>query len=211
MVRTSFYIISRKAMRYYYKGECTLDALSMVYFFTNGIVFKWCSYLLEELIVAYEEAQEKGGTFTYNYFFLAFAILKWTPPVERPLSPADKGRLEKMFEPWHSRSDLENTAFNNMTFSKWYNKFLNTTQRLHILQELLNFNTLNIAFSMNHHHTFVWPMCTNREDFHLHMLPFYLDEVVMSWPGVKCNPHKSGMHYVMPVELLNKRGQEAGL
>jgi hypothetical protein len=48
------------------------------------------------------------------------------------------------------------------------------------------------------------------------MLSFYLDEEafdkeVMSWPGVKHNPHKSGMHYLLPAELLKKKGQEAGV
>jgi hypothetical protein len=48
------------------------------------------------------------------------------------------------------------------------------------------------------------------------MLPFYLDEEafdkeVMSWPGVKRNLRKSGMHYVFPVELLKKKGQEEGV
>jgi hypothetical protein len=33
----------------------------------------------------------------------------------------------------------------------------------------------------------------------------------MSWPGVKCNPRKSGMHYILPVELLKKKGKEAGI
>jgi hypothetical protein len=74
----------------------------------------------------------------------------------------------------------------------------------------------NIAFSMNFHHTFVWPRYSNREDFHSCMLPFYLDEEafqkeVMSWPGVKRNPHKSEMHYILPEELLKKRGQEVGV
>jgi hypothetical protein len=50
----------------------------------------------------------------------------------------------------------------------------------------------------------------------LWMLPFYLDEEafdkeVMSWPGVKCNPCKSGMHYLLPMELLKKKGQEVGV
>jgi hypothetical protein len=65
----------------------------------NGVFFKWCRYLLEELLVACEEAQEKGGTFTYGYLHLVFAILKWTPPVGRPLALEDKGNLAKMFEP----------------------------------------------------------------------------------------------------------------
>jgi hypothetical protein len=80
-----------------------------------------------------------------------------------------------------------------------------------ILQELLNLNTWKIALSMNHDHTFVWPRHAKREDFNTLMLPFYLDEEafdkeVMSWPGVKHNPHKSGMHYLLPTELLKKRG-----
>jgi hypothetical protein len=121
-----------------------------------------------------------------------------------------------MFEPWHSREDSENTTFNNTTFSKWYNGLIDATQRLHIPQELLNCNTRNIAFSMNRHHTFVWPRYANREDFHSWMLSFYLDEEafdkeVMSWPGVKHNPRKSGMHYVFPTELLKKKGKEAGV
>jgi hypothetical protein len=63
---------------------------------------------------------------------------------------------------------------------------------------------------------FVWPRHVNREDFHSRMLSFYLDEEafdkeVMSWPGVKRNPCKSGMHYILPVELLKKKGKEAGV
>jgi hypothetical protein len=47
-------------------------------------------------------------------------------------------------------------------------------------------------------------------------LPFYLDEKsfdneVLSWVGVKCNPHKSGMHYLLPPEILKKKGQEEGV
>jgi hypothetical protein len=43
------------------------------------------------------------------------------------------------------------------------------------------------------------------------MLSFYLDEEafdkeVISWPGVKRKPHKSGMHYLLPLELLKKKG-----
>jgi hypothetical protein len=90
-VRTGFYIIASKVMRSYYKGECTLDTLSVVEFCTNGFVFKWCRYLLEEILVAYEEAKEKGGTFTYGYLLLAFTMLKWMPPAGRPLSPEKKG------------------------------------------------------------------------------------------------------------------------
>jgi hypothetical protein len=38
-VRTGCYIIANKVMRSYYKGECTLDALSVAYFCANGTVF----------------------------------------------------------------------------------------------------------------------------------------------------------------------------
>jgi hypothetical protein len=88
----------------------------------------------------------------------------------------DKGRMAKMFEPWQSRLDSENTSFNATTFSKWYNSLVDETQRLHIPQELINWNTRNISFSMNRHNTFVWPRHVSREDFHTRMLPFYLDE-----------------------------------
>jgi hypothetical protein len=76
MVRIGCYIIANKFMRSYYNGECTLDALSVEEFCTNGTIFNWCNYLLEELLVACEEAQEKGSTFTYGYWFLSFAMLK---------------------------------------------------------------------------------------------------------------------------------------
>jgi hypothetical protein len=79
----------------YYKGECTLDALSVEYFCANDVVFNWCSYLLEELLVACEEAQEKGDTFTYGYLLVVFAMLKWMPPVGRPLSPSRQGSIGK--------------------------------------------------------------------------------------------------------------------
>jgi hypothetical protein len=129
----------------------------------------------------------------------------------RQLSPADKGLLAKMFEPWHSRSDSENMEFNNATFLKWYNQLIDATQWLHIPQELLNLNTQNITFGINHHYTFVWSEACKPEDFHTRSLPFYLDEEafdkeVMSWVGVKRNPRKSGMHYLLPPELLKKKG-----
>jgi hypothetical protein len=111
----------------YYNGKCRLDALLVAYFCANGEVFNWCSYLPEEILVACEEAQENGRTFTYGYFLIVFTMLKWTPTSGIPLSPADKGFLAKMFEPWNSRLDSENTAFNNTGFSKWYIWFLDTS------------------------------------------------------------------------------------
>jgi hypothetical protein len=45
-IRIGCYIIANKVMMSYYKGECTLDALSVVYFCANGVLFNWCSYLL---------------------------------------------------------------------------------------------------------------------------------------------------------------------
>jgi hypothetical protein len=104
-VWTGCYIIANKVMRSYYKGECTLDALSVADFCANGVVFNWCSYLLEELLVACEEAQEKGGTFTYGYLLMEFTMFKWKPPVGRQPTIPDKGRMAKMFEPWQSRPD----------------------------------------------------------------------------------------------------------
>jgi hypothetical protein len=38
-----------------------LDAFSVADFCANGSMFNWCSYLLEELLLDCEEAQEKGG------------------------------------------------------------------------------------------------------------------------------------------------------
>jgi hypothetical protein len=66
IVRIGCYIIANKVMISYYKEESTLDALSVIDVCTNGTVLNWCSYLLEQLLVACEEAQEKGGTFTYG-------------------------------------------------------------------------------------------------------------------------------------------------
>jgi hypothetical protein len=66
IVMIAFYVIASKVMSSYYKGECTLYALSVADFCANKDVFNWCSYLWEEILVSYEEAQEKGGTFTYG-------------------------------------------------------------------------------------------------------------------------------------------------
>jgi hypothetical protein len=99
IVRTSYYIISSKVMRSYFNGECMLDALSVEDFCANGIVFNWCSYLLEELLVSCKDAQEKGVTFTYGYLLMAFTMLKWKPPVGISLALEDKGFLVNMFEP----------------------------------------------------------------------------------------------------------------
>jgi hypothetical protein len=52
-------------------------------FLQNGVVFNWCSYLLEEFLIACEEVQEKGETFTYGYLLLSFTMLKWRPPSGR--------------------------------------------------------------------------------------------------------------------------------
>jgi hypothetical protein len=71
------------------------------------------------VFVACEEAQEKRGTFTYSYLLVAFTMFKWTLPAGAPLVLVDKVCMEKMFEPWHSRADLENIVFNNSMFSKW--------------------------------------------------------------------------------------------
>jgi hypothetical protein len=87
---------------------------------------------LEELLVSCEEAQDKGGTFTYGYLLLMFTMLKWTPSTGRLLALENKGCLTNMFEPWHSREDSENITFNNMKFSKWYNGLIDATQRLQI-------------------------------------------------------------------------------
>jgi hypothetical protein len=114
-------------MRSYYKGECTLDALSVADFYHQGEVFNRCSFLLEELLKACKEAQEKGGTFTYVYLLVALTMIKWNSPVGRqPIIPY-KGHLVKMFEPWQSRPDSENTTLNNATFSKWYNAIIDAT------------------------------------------------------------------------------------
>jgi len=112
---------------------------------------------LEELIVTYEEVQEKGGTFTYGYLVLAFTMLKWRPPMGKQLAPIDKGHLTKIFEPWHARSNSKNMDFNNTAFLKWYNQLIDATQRMRIPQNLLSFYTRNISFPLNPNCTFIWP------------------------------------------------------
>jgi hypothetical protein len=54
--QTSCYVIADKFMRSYYKGECTLYVLLIISLCTQGAVFNWCSFFLEELLVACEEA-----------------------------------------------------------------------------------------------------------------------------------------------------------
>jgi hypothetical protein len=106
--------------------------------------------------------------------------------------------------------------FNNVTFLKWYNHLIDATRWLCIPQELLNLNTWNIAFGINCHYNFVWLRHVKPKDFHMMPLTFYLDEEafekeVMSWPGVKHNPRKSSMHYLLPPNILKKKGQEEGV
>jgi hypothetical protein len=112
----------------YYKGECTLDSLSVEDFCANVVVFNWCNYLLEELLFACEEDQEKGINFTYKYLLVAFAMWKLRPPMGRQLAQVEKGHLAKMFESWHVRSDQENLEFINEAFSKWYNQLIDASQ-----------------------------------------------------------------------------------
>jgi hypothetical protein len=143
-------------------------------------------------------------------------MYKWKTPMGRESTLPDKGNMVKMFEPWQSRSDSENATFNTAMFSKWYNGLIDAMQRLRIPQELLNCNKRNISFNMNQHHALVWSRHVSKEYFHSKMLLFYLDEEafnkeVMLWLGVKHNPHKLGMHYILPNELLNKKGKKVGV
>jgi hypothetical protein len=78
-------------------------------------------------------------------------------------------------------------------------------------QELLNLNTLNIYFGLNLHNTLIWLRNTNPKDFQLRFLPLYLDEEtfdkeLMSWIGIKHNPCKSRMKYLLPADILKKKG-----
>jgi hypothetical protein len=41
IVQGACYVIASKVMRSYYKGECTLDTLSVANFCTNGVVVNW--------------------------------------------------------------------------------------------------------------------------------------------------------------------------
>jgi hypothetical protein len=45
----------------------------------------------------------------------------------RQLEIPVKGCMAKMFEPWKSKQDPENTKLNNVAFSKWYNGMIDTT------------------------------------------------------------------------------------
>jgi hypothetical protein len=54
--------------------------------------------LLEELLVASDEALEKGWTFMYGYLLITFSMWKWKPPMGRQLAMEKKGHLAKMFE-----------------------------------------------------------------------------------------------------------------
>jgi hypothetical protein len=80
---------------------------------------------------------------------MVFTMLKWKEPVGRQPKIPNKGCLAKMFEPWQSRPDSENTALNNAAFSRWYIAMIDSTQRPHIPHEILNNNTRNISFNMN--------------------------------------------------------------
>jgi hypothetical protein len=47
------------------------------------------------------------------------------------------------------------------------------------------------------------------------MLSFYLDDEafdkeVMSWLGIKRGSRKTGMHYILPAEMIKKKDKEAG-
>jgi hypothetical protein len=97
MVYMTCYIIASKVLRSYYKGEFTLDVISVADFCANGSVSNWFNYLLEELLVACEEDQEKGVTFTYGYLLIAFTVSKWKPHMGRHLELADKDCLAKIF------------------------------------------------------------------------------------------------------------------
>jgi hypothetical protein len=66
---------------------------------------------------------------------------------------------------------------------------------------------------MKHHNTLVWLRHANLEEFHSRLLLFYLneeefDKEFMSRTGIKCNPCKSGMHYLFPIDIMKKKGQE---
>jgi hypothetical protein len=143
---------------------------------------------------------------------MEFTMFKWKPPMGRVSVLPEKGRMGKMFKPLQFTTDSKNRTFNTATFDKWYNGPIEATQRSCIPHKLLKCNARNISFSMNWHHMFVWPRHVSREDFHSRMLSFYLDEEafdkeVMSWLGMKRNPRKSGMHYILPAKMLKKKGK----
>jgi hypothetical protein len=70
---------------------------------------------------------------------------------------------------------------------------------------------LEYLFHLNLHNTLVWSRHMKLEYFHSRLLPFYINEETfdkefVSWTSVKCNPRKSSMHYLLPPELLKKKG-----
>ena len=70
VVKFSCYLIAKKTMRHYSKGECTLDTISVAEHCIQGAQLNWCLFLLNELFEACEENYERTTGFIYGYLVI---------------------------------------------------------------------------------------------------------------------------------------------
>lgn len=59
------------------KGECTLYVIYVTETCVQGEPLKWCSYLLNELFEASEDAYKMVTHFIYGYLVVSIAMMKW--------------------------------------------------------------------------------------------------------------------------------------
>jgi len=88
---------------------------------------------------ACEDAHDKGGYFLYGYLLVSFAMWKWQAPSGRALhAPLDRKAIAKSFDPWKTRSDAPNVAFNENAFGDWYNQLIAATQVMRVPQPFIS-------------------------------------------------------------------------
>jgi len=126
-VHCACYRRADKFIKNYSRGECTLDAISIVEFYKQGAPLNLCKYLLIEMLQVCASMHELVAYFIHGYLLVAFTMSKLKMPQGRELSYTSYRQDAKMFDPWHARTAIINTTNHNNAFTHWYNNLISTT------------------------------------------------------------------------------------
>ena len=94
-------------MYYFYRNECTLDTISFVEHYVEGVQLNWCAFLLQELFEAAKEIYKHVTHFIYRYIiFVAYSGLASTVTTSDLCGllspfPLDRASTSSQLAPWH--------------------------------------------------------------------------------------------------------------
>ena len=112
-------------MRYYTKGECTLDTISVAEHCVQGAQLNWCSFFMNELFEDCEDNYKRATWFIYGYLIMALSMWKWTfPGIRVPVEIATRHPLEMKFVPWKVSRDPSTKEVNAEAFRVWYSQMV---------------------------------------------------------------------------------------